>query len=230
MTRTVEFVKDDTVLLSMHDVTPAFEDDVLSSYDRLIDLGINSFTLLVTPMFEMKKSNTLERNPIFSQYISSLNLEVSLHGYGHLSKSGRTDEFSSLEQERAISRMRAGISMVRNSIGQIPYGFVPPGWKVPPRISKAVEGMGLHYCVSGNEIHCFKEQKILKTADLVVSHGEPSASFVNAMLEIELGGPIQIAVHPKDHRFAPVFKLIEDMKDRLGYKFTGYRDYIHFIR
>jgi hypothetical protein len=62
-------VEDGVALLSLHDASPAFEDDVVATYDRLIDLGISNFTLLVTPMYAIKKSNSLENNPLFSEFL-----------------------------------------------------------------------------------------------------------------------------------------------------------------
>jgi predicted deacetylase len=230
MSRKSESVKDNFVLLSIHDVSPMFEDDVLSVYDRLTDLGIISFTLLVTPMHSMRKTNILEQHPIFSEYLTSLNLEVSLHGYSHSTKSGQADEFARITKGRAETRLRSGIGMIRGTLGQNPYGFVPPMWRAPPRVANVAKSLGLHYCVNENDIHRFSDSTILKTADFIVSQGDRSVSFENAMLEMELGGPLQIAIHPRDHEQNHLFSLLEDMKDRLGYKFSGYRDYILFSK
>ena len=59
MPKRVETVKDMTVLLSLHDVTPAFEDDIVTTYDMLSDFGITSMTLLVTPFYGLKKINKM---------------------------------------------------------------------------------------------------------------------------------------------------------------------------
>jgi predicted deacetylase len=230
MSRTTESIKDNYVLLSIHDVSPLYEDQVLLTYDRLIELGITSFTLLVTPMYAMRKTNILEQHPLFSEYLTSLNLEVSLHGYSHSTKSGQPDEFARITQERAESRIRSGINVIKNSLGQNPYGFIPPMWHAPPRVNRAAKKLGLHYSVNANEVHSFPDSVILKSAELIVSQGDRSVSFENAMLEIELGGPLQIAIHPRDHEQNHLFSLLEDMKERLGYKFSGYRDYLLFYR
>jgi len=230
VSRKTELIKDNYVLLSIHDVSPLYEDDVLHTYDRLIDLGVNSFTLLVTPMYSMKKTNILDHHPIFSEYLTSLNLEVSLHGYSHSSKSGQLDEFARITQERAESRIRSGISMIRGALRQNPYGFIPPMWHAPSRVIRAARKLGLHYCVNENELHCFSDSVVLKSAEYIVSQGNRGVSFENAMLEMELGGPLQIAIHPCDHKHDHLFSLLEDMKERLGYKFSGYRDYLLFSR
>ncbi len=57
-----------------------------------------------------------------------------------------------------------------------------------------------------------------------MSQGVKGTSFASSLLEIELGGPVQLAVHPRDHDETQVLDLVEEMKDRLGYRFIGYRD------
>ncbi|MHA1935085.1 MAG: DUF2334 domain-containing protein [Candidatus Thorarchaeota archaeon] len=226
MRRTAEAVKDNTVLLSLHDVTPFYEDDVIESYDRLQDIGISSFTLLVTPFYQMKRSNSFEKHTIFADYVQSLGLEISLHGYSHFAKSGTMDEFQRLPQERVLSRIRLGASLISKSLGEPPFGFVPPMWKAPHRVSSAVSEIGLEYCAYGNSIHISKDSRILSTVGQLASQGDSKVPIANTMLEIELGGPLQIGVHPLDHESGRIYDLIIDMKDRLGYNFLGYRDYI----
>ncbi|MHA2230855.1 MAG: DUF2334 domain-containing protein [Candidatus Thorarchaeota archaeon] len=234
MRKTAEAVKDNTVLLSLHDVTPFYEDDVIESYDRLQDIGISSFTLLVTPFYQMKRSNSFEKHTIFADYVQSLGLEISLHGYSHFTKSGYShftksgtmDEFQRLPQERVLSRIRLGASLISKSLGEPPFGFVPPLWKAPHRVSGAVSEIGLEYCAYGNSIHLSKDSRILSTVGHIASQGASKIPVANSMVEIELGGPLQIGVHPLDHQNGKIYDLIIDMKDRLGYTFLGYRDYI----
>jgi predicted deacetylase len=221
-----QFVKDNIALLSLHDVSPAFEDDVVATYDRLIELGISSFTLLVTPMYALKKSHSLENNPIFSEFVASLHLEVSLHGYSHFTKSGSMNEFQKMNRDRVLGRIKSGKAMIAKCIGNEPIGFVPPLWEAPQRVAGSAQDARLSYCAIGNNIHRFSDSSVLKTADLLVSQGTKSTSFTNQLLEIELGGPIQFGVHPLDHRENKVFDLLADLKDRLNYQFVSYRSYL----
>ncbi len=222
---TVE-VDECTALLSLHDICPFYENDVIASCDRLADLGISSFTLLVVPMYGLKKSNSFERSPLFSEYLQSLGLEISMHGYSHFTKSGSMDEFRKMDSERVAKRARSGAATIAASLGRRPYGFVPPLWQSPPRVANAMRAAGMKYCVVENKIHSFSDDRIHRTAEFLVSQGVKGTSFVNALLEIELGGPVQLGVHPRDYAETQVFNLIEDMKDRLDYSFTGYRDYL----
>ena len=219
-------VADGTILLSLHTVNPTMEDDVIKSYDRLADLGIDSFTLLVTPLYELKRSNSFEKHDLFAEYLQSLNLEVSLHGYSHVAKSGAPDEFRRIPQERAVSRLKSGVSLIKKSFGRKPFGFVPPVWAAPRRIVGAVRDLGFNYCVVGNSLYHLPESRVFETAEYLISQGVKGASFIEAQMEIELGGPLQMGIHPLDYKVNSVFKLVEDMKDRLDYRFVGYRDYL----
>ncbi|MFW9912755.1 MAG: DUF2334 domain-containing protein [Candidatus Thorarchaeota archaeon] len=226
MSKGPRYVEDGVALLSLHDVSPAFEDDVVATYDILIDLGISNFTLLVTPMYALKKSNSLENNPLFSEFLASLELEISLHGYSHFTKSGSMDEFQKMDRNRVLPRMKSGKAMISDHIGKKPIGFVPPLWKAPQRVAGAAQDAGMRYCAIGNSIHRFSDSSVLTTADLLVSQGTKSTSFTNQLLELELGGSVQLGVHPRDHRENSVLDLLADMKDRLGYQFMGYRSYL----
>ncbi|MFW9846953.1 MAG: DUF2334 domain-containing protein [Candidatus Thorarchaeota archaeon] len=219
-------VDDGIALLSLHDVSPAFEDDVVVSYDRLVELGVTSFSLLVTPMYALKKTNSFEKNPLFSEFLKSLNLEIVLHGYSHFTKSGSMDEFHKMDRDRVLGRIKSGKAMLSEYLGQIPSGFIPPLWKAPQRVAGAAQDVGMDYCVIDNKIHSFPDSSIRTTAGILVSQGTKEVTFTNMMLEVELGGPIQIAVHPRDHRTNSMFQLLADLKDRLGYQFIGYHDFL----
>ncbi|UCH05466.1 MAG: hypothetical protein JSW05_04695, partial [Candidatus Thorarchaeota archaeon] len=99
-------------------------------------------------------------------------------------------------------------------------------WQAPPRVGKAMRAEGMKYSVVENKIHSFSDERVHRTVEFLVSQGVKGTSFANALLEIELGGPVQVGVHPRDYTETKVFELIEDMKDRLEYSFIGYRDYL----
>ena len=229
MSKRVETVKDMTVLLSLHDVTPAFEDDVVTTYDMLSDFGITSLTLLVTPFYGLKKTNKISDADIFTKFLKSLDLEIAMHGYSHFSKSGSLHEFNGMIQKKVVSRLRDGISILAKGFGLKPSGFVPPLWESSPKIVKAVKEVGLGFCVSGNSVHRHSDGTIFNTSERIVSEGQRTLNMETSLIEIELGGSLQIGVHPLDHRTNRLFEVLEDLKDRLGYKFMGYTDYLTSI-
>ncbi|MFW9794694.1 MAG: DUF2334 domain-containing protein [Candidatus Thorarchaeota archaeon] len=229
MGKAVETVEDKTIIISMHDISPVFEDDIVHSYDLLADLGISSLTLLVTPFYGLKKTNKFTKNEVFTNFLQSLDLEISMHGYSHFAKSGSLDEFAKLTQDKAISRLKDGVSIMRRGFGIKPSGFVPPLWESAPKIIKAVKKIGLDYCVNGNNIHDHGKNRVFQTAERIVSQGQRSLSIETALFEIELGGALQIGVHPRDFRTNNLFELLEELKDQLAYRFIGFQDYLSSI-
>jgi predicted deacetylase len=228
--KVVRDVEDNTVILSVHDVSPIHEDDIVETYDLLADLGISSMTLLAVPFYGLKKSNKFTDTNLFTKFLRSLDLEISMHGYSHVSKSGSPNELSGLTKEKVISRLKDGASLLRRSFGAMPSGFVPPLWDSAPKIVSAVKQIGLDYCVNGDNIIDNSKNKVFKTANRIVSQGKKSLSFEDSMIEIELGGSMQIGIHPLDYRMNSLYELLEDLKDRLGYRFVGFKDYLESVK
>jgi predicted deacetylase len=224
--KTVEPVEDAIALLSIHDITPVNEDDIIHTYDLLAEFGITDMTLLITPFYGLKKTNCFKLGSNFSEFLLSLELEISLHGYSHFAKSGSPNEFLGLTNERAISRMRDGIALIKQGFGRRPIGFIPPLWSSPPHIAKAAKEVGFEYCVIEDQIHLLKQSRVLGTGARVISQGQRMLNTEAAMFEIELGGALQIGIHPFDYRVNSLFSLIEELKDRQGYKFHGYHNYL----
>lgn len=226
MRKAVEPVEDKTVLLSIHDITPAHEDDIVRTCDSLTDMGITSLTLLVTPFYAMKKSNSFKKGSLFSEYLLSLDFEISLHGYSHFTKSGTMHEFSSMTTQKATSRIKDGINLIRSNFGRKPVGFVPPLWEAPPRIFKSAKKLGLVYGVERRNIHQFSDSRIFSTGAQIISQGQRAIDTESAIFEMELGGSLQIAIHPADYRMNDILNLLTDLKDTQDYSFIGYRDYL----
>jgi len=225
MVRTEESVSEKTVLLSLHEVSPVFESEVVKACDKLDELGITSVTLLVVPFLGMKMSSSFEKNEMFTEYLKSLNHEISLHGYSHSSKSGSPDEFKGVPQERMLSRLKLGASLFEQAFHQPPVGFIPPNWQASQKLASLVRDLGLKYCVIENRIY-EQDSRILSTSERVISTGTGELPLTNALVEIEIGGPIQVAIHPLDSTHDRLWNLLIDLRDRLGYRFTGYRDYL----
>ena len=217
---------DHTILLSIHDITPVYEDCIIKTCDRLEDMGITSYSLLVTPFFQMKTSNYFEKSEFLAEYLQSLGMEISLHGYSHHSKSGSLDEFNKMPSERMRSRLKQGMALFRKSFARNPVGFIPPMWKAPIGLIRLVKDAGFEYCIIEDKIQSLVNDIHYATTHRIISQGDDRFSYSDAMLELELGGSIQIAVHPKDVQANTIFRLLEDLIDRLGYSFKGYSDFL----
>jgi len=221
-----QMVEDNTVLLSLHEISPAYEDAIVTSYDRLKDLGIDSYTLLVTPLLEWKRNLSFEKHPMFVDYLLSLDLEISLHGYSYTTKSGRPEEFKNLDKKQTASRLRRGLKSILSNFGVKPSGFVPPGWVAPKRLKTALANLGFSYYAVGKEIYSLSSDTCYSTVDIVISEKEMEPSLEDSIVETEIGGPLQIALHPLDHRRTKMYELLEELVDRLDYKFYSYCDYL----
>jgi predicted deacetylase len=222
----MQLVEEHTVLLSLHEVSPAYEDSVVASYDRLKALGIDSYTLLVTPLLEWKRNLSFEKHPMFVDYLLSLDLEISLHGYSYTTKSGRPEEFKNLDKKQTASRLRRGLKSILSNFGVKPSGFVPPGWVAPKRLKTALANLGFSYYAVGNQIYDLSSSISYSTVDTLISEKSKEPSLEASIVETELGGPLQIALHPLDYKRNRMYNLMEELVDCLDYKFLGYCDFL----
>jgi predicted deacetylase len=215
-------VAENTALLSIHDVSPLYEDEVIKLYDVLADLGINDYTLLLTPFLNMKASNRFEKYPFFSEFIESLGLEISIHGYSHLTKSGKPAEFHRMSLEQMKSRIKLSLSLLNRSFNSPIIGFIPPEWAAPGNLKQAAASVDLKYCSIGNKIIPTADREQYKTVHYLLSRGDGHLSLTDALIELEVGGPIQLSLHPRDWTVEKTIELLEDMNGRLNYRFMGY--------
>jgi len=220
-------VDDGIALLSVHHVTPEYEDDIVQLCDKLDEMGLANYTLLITPFYRMRRSNTFEKHKLFAQYLSSLGLEISMHGYSHQTKSGADAEFQRMPQEQIASRLKIGISLMKKGFEKGPSGFIPPLWLAPQSLVRLSKDVKLKYCTLGNTIYELNSDLCYTTAYHIIGQERLSLSKSDAFLELELGGPVQISLHPKSFQSGNLYDLIVDMRDRLGYRFLGYMDFLN---
>jgi predicted deacetylase len=220
-------VDEGTALLSVHHVTPEYEDAVIQTCDRLDELGIKSFTLLIIPFFQMKRSNTFEKHELFAEYLKSLGLELSMHGYAHQTKSGGDAEFLRMPYEQIASRMKIGVSLMKRGLDEGPVGFIPPLWTAPQALIRVSKELKLRYCVIGDVVYDLLSDVRLSTAYHIIGTEGVSSSRASAILELELGGPVQVSLHPKAFVAGGLRDLLVDMQDRLEYKFVGYNEFLN---
>jgi hypothetical protein len=93
----------------------------------------------------------------------------------------------------------------------------------------AAREVGFSYCVIGNKLYSFAGSRAFTTGRCLISEGSANTSFVDSVVELELGGAVQVGVHPMNYRANKVFELLEDMRDRLDYHFIGYLDYLRSV-
>ncbi|TFF92422.1 DUF2334 domain-containing protein [Candidatus Thorarchaeota archaeon] len=226
MSKGIQPVDDGIALLSVHDVCYAYEDDLIALYDDIAELGIKNYTLLVTPFYGMRLAKRIDKAEMFVKFLNSLGLELALHGYYHQSKSGDMDEFRGLAADRVRSRIVSGVSLLQKTFGKRPLGFVPPSWSGPKKMVDICRGAGLRYCVLGDKVYDLQTSSVFGTTASLISDPTHGLEIGEAMIEMEIGGPLQVAFHPRDHTRTQSLELLADLKDRLGYRFMSYSDFI----
>ncbi len=223
-------VDDGIALLSIQHIVPEYEDEIVQTCDLLDDLGLSSYTLLAIPFFRMKRSNTFQKHELFTEYLLSLGKEISMLGYSHMTKSGTDAEFRRMPQKQVKMRISQGKSLIRQSFKKNPIGFFPPLWESPQSTISVTKDLNFRYCVIGNSIYDFSSDVNHITAHYILGHGTNAHLKSDAFLELELGGPVQVAIHPVSFHSERIYELVYDMKDRLGYTFVGYADYLDRVR
>ncbi|MCP8889876.1 DUF2334 domain-containing protein [Sphingomonas faeni] len=145
MTAATTPLPDRRLVVSIHDVSPAFEDSI----DRLADmigdiLGGPRFAMLVVP--DHWGAAPLDRAPAFARRLrgwAGAGVEMFLHGWFHRDTSDHRGagaaikarymtagegEFLGLSADEAEFRMRRGRDVVEQAIGEPVAGFVAPAW------------------------------------------------------------------------------------------------------
>ncbi len=146
-----------TLLVSIHDVTPALDQPVRRLWDLCAARGITP-ALLVIP--DWHGAWALDAHPEFVAWVrarAAEGAELLLHGYRHdevgLPRAlrdewrawGRTDregEFLTLDRAAAAERIGRGLELLRG-LDLAPIGFVPPAWLAREDGFRAARDAGL---------------------------------------------------------------------------------------
>lgn len=154
------------LLVSIHDVTPALEPDVIRLWQLCSERGIIP-ALFVVPNWH--GAWPLERYPEFSAWLrdrTAEGAEVALHGDRHdevgLPRGigdhwrawGRTDgegEFLTLDVAGAQERLVRGLRRLQE-IGLEPIGFVPPAWLAREPAYRAAASLGFQFSEDDRQV------------------------------------------------------------------------------
>jgi len=138
-----------SLLVSLHDVTPALEAGVLRLWEMCAARGVSP-ALLVVP--DWHGQWPLDRHPRFVQWLldrAAVGAEIVLHGERHT-----RGEFRVLDRAGARSRIDRGIGSLR-AAGLEPIGFVPPGWLAREDGHEAARDAGLGFSEDDQRIRLF---------------------------------------------------------------------------
>jgi uncharacterized protein len=206
------------LLVSIHDVTPALDRNVIRLWQLCRDRGVTP-ALFVVPNWH--GAWPLERHPDFNSWLrdrAAEGAEVALHGDRHdevgLARGirdhwkawGRTDgegEFLTLDAPAAKARLAHGIRLLRE-IGLEPVGFVPPAWLAREPTYQAAASLGFRFSEDDRRV------RLLATGHVVSSpvvrwsartrlRAWGSVSVAAARWLFQSGSQCpRIALHPRD--------------------------------
>jgi hypothetical protein len=225
-----------TLVVSLHDVTPAFRPAGADLLRRLRDAGVPRTVLLVVPRWH--GGEPFSRDPAFCGWLRDLQAqghEIALHGYIHRDEQPRAGspwrrwvatvytasegEFLSLDRAAAERRIREGLDVFREA-GLSPRGFVAPAWLMSPGAVQAAAALGFSYTTTWSSILPLPAGLPLRAPVLVAS---TRAAWRRAASRawLRLWGALQgradvlrVAFHPADLRHPAVADLLLDVSRR----------------
>lgn len=207
-----------TLLVSLHDVTPALAPRVERLWEICESRGVQP-ALLVVPNWHGVAP--LERHPEFVRWLSDRageGAELFLHGERHdeagsrrgwrdaLRAAGRTAgeaEFLTLDGAAARARIARGLTLLRG-LGLHPLGFVPPAWLARPATWRAVSEVGLRVSEDDRSIRLHPRERRLASPVVRWSGRGPARAWASSAVArgrwvAQRGARIvRIALHPGD--------------------------------
>jgi len=228
------------LVVSVHDVTPAFDSEVREIVDELRIQEVDKKNILVIPNYH-NKYNILKSDR-FSGWLHSLKEkgdEIILHGYEHISRNRKYSsfygyimgewvaqgcaEFQNISYEETKDRVERGRKIL-NCIGLICTGFVPPGWMMSKEANKAVMDKGFRYTTFTKILRDYQNNIDIRSEVVRFIPRIRAINFLKKMYNLYLLKEnlvhkklARVAIHPQDLRFKRAFeyllKIIKELRE-----------------
>lgn len=217
------------VHVSIHDVSPAWADEVDAALAACDAVGIKA-GLLVVPDFH--GACPLDQHPAYTRTLRArqeAGHELFLHGYYHKAGVGprRGDgrrsahdlrrvwaqrvvsageaEFSDVDEDEALRRLDAGEDMLRRAgLGPLD-GFIAPAWSMPPWLFRVLRARGIRY--TEDHLHVYDPVANIRRASVVLNYASRTpARLWSSLLYCRVARharhlwPARVAIHPADMR------------------------------
>jgi uncharacterized protein len=207
-----------SLLVSIHDVTPALADGVMRLWSLCAERGVRP-ALLVVPNWH--GAWPLDAHPAFIAWLrarAAEGAEIVLHGERHdevglprrladrLRAWGRTageGEFLTLRRGEAAARIARGLARLR-TVGLDPVGFVPPAWLARPEGHDAAGEAGLAFTEDDRAIHLYPSRRrvaspVVRWSARTPARAVGSVAVARARLALQSRAAYaRIAFHPQD--------------------------------
>ncbi|MCL0106643.1 polysaccharide deacetylase family protein [Peptococcaceae bacterium] len=227
--------------VSIHDVTPAFEEEIKHLVKACESLGISRGTLLVIPNFHNKcRVDKYGRFVNWLKQQSQNGWELAMHGFTHAEDivkpknifeyfisnfyTNREGEFYLLSEEEAKNRITDGIELLKKS-GLRVNGFVAPAWLLSDGAKKALYDFQFKYTTTLRGIHDLEKKKFYKVPVITFSSRSAvravvSCAFAKLMsLLVSKKPALRLALHPLDARNVDLMQVLKRIcKRELSYR------------
>lgn len=210
------------VHVSLHDVSPAFAEEVNAAIALCATFGIKP-ALLVVPNHHHQAP--LEEAPRFVARLHELqaeDFETFLHGYYHRSDEAQAKGLSGLFRQRVVSAGEAEFAALDETVGTARLedglalferlslridGFVAPAWSFSPWLLPALKTRGIRYTEDHLRIYdpttdTVKPSLVLNFATRSKRRLASTVLYCRAARPLAALLPTRIAIHPGDMRSA----------------------------
>jgi predicted deacetylase len=225
------------VHVSIHDVSPAWRDEVELALEAAHAHGVRP-ALLVVPDFHGR--SPLVDHPDYCDRLRQLQAdghEIYLHGYYHQARStgaGSGDigsrarrvfaqrvvsageaEFSDVSHDEALQRLDDGERMLRDA-GLSIRGFVAPAWSMPPWVLPLLGERGYTFTEDHGRVYspATKQSRasvVLNFASRTPARLLSSVAWCRVARPARRLLPARIAIHPADMKYALLRSELESL-------------------
>ncbi len=223
-----------SVLLSIHDVTPAWTAQVEALWALCRERGATP-ALLVVPQWH--GAFPLRDAPAYVQWVRARvrdGAEIFLHGERHdevglpralrdslraLGRTAREGEFLTLDHAAAAERIGRGLVLFRE-LGLAPIGFVPPAWLCRDGTHTACAAHGLSLLEDDARVYLVQQRRslaspVLRWSGRTAARARGSAVQAALRWRLQRHAPhLRIALHPMDLEHAITRQSVVDELDR----------------
>lgn len=223
------------VHVSIHDVSPAWEDEVELALEAAHAHGVRP-ALLVVPDFHGRAP--LVDHPAYCERLRELQQdghEIYLHGYYHRARteggttiaerarhafaqkvvSGGEAEFSDVSPGEALQRLDDGERMLRDA-GLAIRGFVAPAWSMPGWVLTLLGERGYSFTEDHTRVYDPSSKRTRASVVLNYASRTPgrllsSVAWCRIARPARRVLPARIAIHPADMKYALLRAEIESL-------------------
>lgn len=217
------------VILSVHDVTPAFSEQIKNLKAMLTSLDLPKI-FLVTPLYRGLQENNLTRNAEFVDCLKAEPSEIILHGLTHVG-TFMENEFASIDPIEAKRRIKIGMDILKN-VGLETQGFVAPMWNINQNVMKILKKERFSFTETFFSIVDLERDRKIRSlvcnynfGNSVINRLVLIPNSANFLLKKASRRLIRIALHPQDSdaTLKHIKRLLLELKKK-GFDFLQYRE------